>query len=295
MADKVVIDRADSDLGLEIQIEKMETKNKDLISENLVMKEKLEKLSVEIEELKGVKAEMNQRFVEMEKEIDEYEEEKKALESISNRAVELEKEVMSLQEDLNASLIGVDKTGEEVLELKKALAEKVEKLEVCEKEADLLRKDRAEVEKKVRDFERKIGVFEVREMEEKSKKLRLEEETREKADEKEQEIIELQKNVGVLNLELVKNKKDLERCESEKKRVEEALSVSEKREKKMETKKEELLKKVEEAKENERIKKPNSVARETNTEVSVEVKLLPVVASAGLVAATLFVVYAKLR
>nr|VDD62286.1 unnamed protein product [Brassica oleracea] len=67
--------------------------------------------------MKRVEAEMNQSIGEMEKEMEDYEEEKKALESISTRAVELEAEVLSLQEDLNASLAGV----EEVAELKEEL------------------------------------------------------------------------------------------------------------------------------------------------------------------------------
>ncbi|TXG54148.1 hypothetical protein EZV62_019404 [Acer yangbiense] len=96
-----------------------------------------------------------------------------------------------------------------------------------EKEVDTLKKEKAESEKKVRELERKVGLLEVKEIMEKSKKLRVEEEMREKIDEKDREIIVFERRVD----ELVS---EMDKWKFEKKSVEETLTLSENKSKEME-------------------------------------------------------------
>ncbi|KAJ4892194.1 Peroxisomal and mitochondrial division factor 1 [Raphanus sativus] len=163
------------------------------------------------------------------------------------------------------------------------------------------------MEKKGRDLERKVGVLEVRLMEERSKKVRVEEEMREKGNEKEGEIEELKRKVSDFKMGLVKGMMELERLEVEKKLIEEDLSESQIKEKDLELRKEELLKKVGEAEKtllvlNERIMEPTNGVRDIKDggqKCSLEGQLhWPVVAAGsvgalGLVAATVFVCYSK--
>ncbi|XP_010524094.1 PREDICTED: peroxisomal and mitochondrial division factor 1-like [Tarenaya hassleriana] len=327
MADEVVIDGDVDDLAakgfsdsdqsgggntaeMKRRMEELEDEKQKLTRVNLEMKERLERLTGELEELRGVEAEMNQRFGEMEKEFEQAEEEKKALESIAARAVELETEVSRLQHDLISTMSAGDEVAAEVAELKKAAAEKGEKLEASEREVVVLRKARAETEKKVRDLERKVGILEVREMEEKSKKLRVEEEMREKIGGKEREISEFQKKIAGLKLETVRNGKDVEKCKWEKKLAEDALRESEKREIELGLKMEELLKLIEEAKitmaglKEMIIESNNGIGTrkvsncDQNSFLEVKSQQWPVLAAGsvgavGLVAATLFVCYSK--
>ncbi|KAJ0097179.1 hypothetical protein Patl1_28163 [Pistacia atlantica] len=127
-----------------------------------------------------------------------------------------------------------DEASTEVAELKKSLGEKVVKLEGLEKEIDGLKSEKADSEKKVRELKRKVGTLEVRELEEKSKRVRVKEEMSEKIDDKEREINGFKKKVDVLESELDKWK-------VEKKSVEGSL-------KEMEAKISELEKEVDEAK-----------------------------------------------
>lgn len=94
--------------------------------------------------------------------------------------MEFEGEVVKIYEDFVNVLRDGDEREVMVVELKKELLEKVESFERFEKEVEGLRKVRGEGEKKGRDLERKVGVLEVRLMEERSKKVRVEEEMREK-------------------------------------------------------------------------------------------------------------------
>ncbi|KAG2396927.1 uncharacterized protein HKW66_Vig0232030 [Vigna angularis] len=90
-------------------------------------------------------------------------------------------------------------------ELRKDLGEKESLVESLKKELTALKKVKAEGEVMVRDLERKIGVLETKENEERNKRIRFEEEMRDKVDEKEKEIngfkqklVELEKDFGVL-------------------------------------------------------------------------------------------------
>ena len=63
--------------------------------------------------------------------------------------------------------------------------EKESRVESLENELAGLKKVKAESDVRVRDLERKIGVLETKEIEERNKRIRFEEETRDKIDEKE--------------------------------------------------------------------------------------------------------------
>ncbi|KAK4848619.1 hypothetical protein QYF36_015211 [Acer negundo] len=120
-------------------------------------------ISRKMESLDRKNKEMKERITTLTIEVEGSAEDKKLFDSITVRAVELETE--------------------------KATAEKGEKLDSVEKEIDALKKEKAESEKKVRELERNVGLLEVKEIEEKSKKFRVKEEMRENIDEKDMEII----------------------------------------------------------------------------------------------------------
>ncbi|XP_031275676.1 peroxisomal and mitochondrial division factor 1-like [Pistacia vera] len=190
-----------------------------------------------VEEQGGVGRELKKLTIE----IEGSEEDKKVFESIAARAVELEIEVSRLQNDLITAMSEGDEASAEVAELKKSLGEKVVKLEGLEKEIDGLKSEKADSEKKVRELKRKVGTLEVRELEEKSKRVRVKEEMSEKIDDKEREISGFKKKVNVLESELDKWK-------VEKKSMEGSLKESESKSKEMEAKISELEKEVDEAK-----------------------------------------------
>ncbi|TXG54564.1 hypothetical protein EZV62_019820 [Acer yangbiense] len=197
-------------------------------------------ISRKLESLERENKEMKERITTLTIEVDGSEEDKKLFDSIAARAVELETEVARLQHDLITAMSEGEEATHEVAELKKAIAEKGEKLDSVEKEVDALKKEKAESEKKVRELERKVGLLEVKEIEEKSKKLRVEEEMREKIDEKDREIIVFKRRVD----ELVS---ELDKWKFEKKSVEETLILSEKKSKEMEFLILQLQREVEEA------------------------------------------------
>ncbi|KAJ8763102.1 hypothetical protein K2173_023307 [Erythroxylum novogranatense] len=148
----------------------------------------------EVEEQKGSKMEdgklkqtiealeqETQKSEKLEREVGEL---KRTLEEVSKRTLQLESDGITLNEELYAA-------SEEVEELKK---------------------DKAEREVRVRELERKVGALEVRETEEKSKRRRSEELTKEKIAEigkltdelrkREGEIEELEKKLGELSNDL---------------------------------------------------------------------------------------------
>ncbi|GAV65385.1 LOW QUALITY PROTEIN: hypothetical protein CFOL_v3_08900, partial [Cephalotus follicularis] len=165
------------------------------------------------------------------------EEDKKVLESIAARDVELETRVSRLY-DLIWSMSEVPEANEEISALKRALGEKDRKIEGLEREIEGLRKDKAENKRKDRELERLLGVLEVREIEERSKRIQVEEEMRERNYEKEREGLEF---------EVTNNGKELETLNVEKKCVEEALRESQKKVGAMEFKMIQLQKEAEDA------------------------------------------------
>lgn len=108
----------------------------------------------------------------------------------------------------------------EVAELRKVLEERECKVEILEREGRMSKQGNAESEMKVRDLERKVGVLEMKAVEERSKRVRVEEEMREKVDEKEREIEELD-NV------LIENQIELEKWLKENRDLRENVRVLE--------------------------------------------------------------------
>ncbi|KAM1240491.1 hypothetical protein ACFX2I_046042 [Malus domestica] len=219
----------DADQAAELgrKVEGFEREKLELQRENKDTKEKIQELTAEIEKLKSSEKETKERLREMELEIERTEEGKDVLESVANRAMELETEVARLQHDLISAMAEGEDANNEVAELKRVLGERGEKIDSLEKELESLKKAKADSEKRIRELERKIGVLEVKETEEKSKKIRVEEEMRERLDEKESELSLFKKKVEDLESVIVKNNAELGKRVSEKLNVEAALRESE--------------------------------------------------------------------
>ncbi|XP_038900368.1 peroxisomal and mitochondrial division factor 2 [Benincasa hispida] len=229
------------------RIEVLEGEKKKLVDENGEIKDKIKRLSAEIEGLKREEGTLKERLKEMEKQVERSEEGNKVLESVAARALELETEVSRLQHDLISAMNGADEANTEVAELRKFLGEKGVKVAALEEELEALKKAKAESEKKVRELERKVGVLEVKEIEEKSKKVRVEEEMRDKIEEKEREITSFKKIIENLELVVTKNGLELDKWIKEKLKVEELLKASEEKTKMVESNMVQLQKEVEEA------------------------------------------------
>lgn len=185
------LDQGEKESKLRQKIEGLEQEKLSLVKENKEAEDQMSKLTAVIESLKSQEGEMRQRLNSMEMEVESSEEIKGVLEMISRRASELETQVSSLQHDLISAMSDGQEASAEALELKKALGEKDGKLEE-------LKKEKGEMEKKLRELERIVGVLEVKETEEKSKRVRIEEEMREKVGEKEKEIGERKKRIEEL-------------------------------------------------------------------------------------------------
>ncbi|KAM0959253.1 hypothetical protein EV1_024245 [Malus domestica] len=235
---------ADQAAGLGRKVEGLEGEKLELQRENKETKEKIQELTAEIEKLKSSEKETKERLREMELEIERTEEGKDVLESVANRAIELETEVARLQHDLISAMAEGEDANHEVAELKRELEEKGEKIDSLEKEVESLKKAKADSEKRVRELERKIGVLEVKETEEKSKKIRVEEEMRERLDEKESELILFKKKVEDLESVVAKNSAELGKRVNERVNVEAALRESEDKYRAMEMKMGQLQKDV---------------------------------------------------
>ncbi|KAG2384428.1 uncharacterized protein HKW66_Vig0148080 [Vigna angularis] len=104
---------------------------------------------------------------------------------IAARAADLETDVARLQHDLISEITASEEARADASELRKDLGEKESLVESLEKELIALKKVKAEGAVKVRDLERKIGVLETKE---RNKRIRFEEEMRDRVDEKEKEI-----------------------------------------------------------------------------------------------------------
>ncbi|PON90690.1 Peroxisomal and mitochondrial division factor [Trema orientale] len=222
------------------KVETLEQEKQKLVAENEETKERFKKLTVEIEKLKSAEAELKERLRETEKEIESFEEDRKALGAIAGRAAELETEVSRLQHDLITAMAEGEAASAEA-------AAKGARIEGLESEVESLRAAKAEGEKRVRELERKIGVLEVKEIEERSKRIRAEEETREQVGEQERQIVALKKIVEELEAQISENGVEAEKWVKEKVSVELALRHSEEKAKEMESRVHLLQKEVEKA------------------------------------------------
>ncbi|KAL5582590.1 hypothetical protein UlMin_015032 [Ulmus minor] len=238
---------ADQTAELNRKLEVLQQEKLKSIGESQAAKERIEKLTIEIERLKSLEEESKEKLRELEKEIEQSEENKRAAKAIAARAVELETDVSRLQHDLISAMTAAEEANSEVGELKIALAERGSRIETLEGEVDSLKTAKAESEKRVRELERKVGVLEVREIEEKSKKVRAEEESRERIEEKEREINGFRKKVEELESTIAKSGAELDKCVKEKLSIEGLRKESEERAKAMESKVHQLQKELEEA------------------------------------------------
>ncbi|CAB4304366.1 unnamed protein product [Prunus armeniaca] len=218
---------ADQTAEMGRKIEGLEREKLQLERENKESNEKIKELTTEIEKLKRGEKDTKEKLREMELEIERNDEGKNVLESVANRAMELETEVSRLQQDLISAMAEVEEANNEVADLKRVLGEKGAKIDRLEKELESLKKAKAESEKWVRELERKIGVLEVKETEEKSKRIRVEEEMRERLDEKENELSLFKKKIEELESVITKNGVELGKRVKETHDVEAALRESE--------------------------------------------------------------------
>ncbi|KAJ4825003.1 hypothetical protein Tsubulata_044138, partial [Turnera subulata] len=174
-------DQGENETKLRQRIEALEQEKLSLVRENKEAGDQVAKLTAEIEFLRSEEEEMRLRLESLERDVESSEEIKRVMDVVSARAAELETQVARLQHDLISAMSDGQEASAEAAGLKKALAEKDGKLEE-------IKKEKAETDKKVRELERKLGVLEMKESEEKSKRLRVEDELREKNGDKDKEL-----------------------------------------------------------------------------------------------------------
>lgn len=235
---------ADQTASLSRKVSTLEWEKDELERENRETKEKINQLTNEIENLKSGEREMKEKLREMELEVERNDEGKDVLETVANRAMDLETEVTRLQQDLISAMAEVGEANTEVVELKRVLEAKGEKIDSLEKELESLKKAKADSEKRVRELERKIGVLEVKETEEKSKRVRVEEEMRERLEEKDGEVGLFKKKIVELEAVIGRNGVELQKWMKEKSNVESVLRESEDKSRAMELKMGQLQKEM---------------------------------------------------
>jgi len=116
---------------------------------------------------------------------------KDEIQSLKMEIESLRREAEELESEMNAA----EEAGSEAVVLSSVLEDRERMLRFLERETKTLKQMNAEGEMKVRDLERRIGVLEVRESEERCKRVRMEEEMREKVCEKEKQIERLKQRI----------------------------------------------------------------------------------------------------
>lgn len=235
---------ADQTASLSRKVSTLEWEKDELERENRETKQKVNQLTNEIENLKSGEREMKEKLREMELEVERNDEGKDVLETVANRAMDLETEVTRLQQDLISAMAEGAEANTEVVELKRVLEAKGEKIDSLEKELESLKKAKADSEKRVRELERKLGVLEVKETEEKSKRVRVEEEMRERLEEKDGEVGLFKKKIVELEAVIGRNGVELQKWMKEKSNVESVLRESEEKSRAMELKMGQLQKEM---------------------------------------------------
>ncbi|KAE8709976.1 putative Phy rapidly regulated 1 [Hibiscus syriacus] len=193
---------------LDSKIKWLESQKLDLSNDNNELKDRIEKVTLEFDRLRDQEAEMR-------KEMDQWDEDKRVLESVTARSASLETEVARLQHDLITSMSEVDEANKELSRLKGDLEEKGALIERLDRELTELKKEKVEGEQRERELERKLGVLEVGETEERGKRVRTEEEMRDKVNELQNKVMELEAELGRTRVELETTKE--EKRESEEK------------------------------------------------------------------------------
>lgn len=211
------------------KIAALERERDELVSDNAARKEEIKKLTAELEGLRSDGVEMREKMEEMQGEVARSKDAVKAAEVIAARAADLETEVARLQHDTISEMTAAEEARNDAEELRKVLAEKESRVEYLEREVEGLKKVKGENEVKVRDLERKVGALEMKEIEERNKKIRVEEEMRDKIDEKEREIKGYRLKIEELEKAVVEKKSELEELVREKLSLEKAVRESEER------------------------------------------------------------------
>ncbi|KAJ1441417.1 Protein kinase domain [Sesbania bispinosa] len=165
------------------KIAALESERDELARENAEKKEEIKKLKAEIERLRNDEAE----------------------------AEELEADAVTLRQEAISATSAAEEARTEAVELQKVLEERECRIEILEREGKGLKQWIAEREMKIRDLERKVVIVEMREAEERSKRVRMEEEMREKIDEKEREIEELKGEIEELEKVVMGKNYELEK------------------------------------------------------------------------------------
>ncbi|XP_039058807.1 peroxisomal and mitochondrial division factor 2-like [Hibiscus syriacus] len=188
-------------INLTQKVEALEKEKLELGNQNKQVKEKIKNLTLQVDQLRN-------KEDEAEPEPDEWEDDNAVLESLASRSADLENEVFRLQHDLITSMREIDEANKEAVDLKRGLEEKEAVIESLEKEMDDLKKEKMEIERKERDMERRLGILQVREIGERSRNVRTEEEMKEKID-------GLQKKVEALEAEAARTGLELEKTNAE--------------------------------------------------------------------------------
>ncbi|XP_015949957.1 peroxisomal and mitochondrial division factor 2-like [Arachis duranensis] len=170
----------------------------------------------------------------MEKELEQSRDATKAASVIAARAAELETELARLQHDSISDLRAAEETMAEAVELMKLLPEMESKVKLMEREVKFLKKDKSKSEEKIRNSEKKIGALEKKDIDERNKWTSVEEELREKIQEKENEVLELGQKTKEVESFANSKSSDMEEWVKEKLSLQEALKKSEEREKSLE-------------------------------------------------------------
>lgn len=232
---------------LKKKIEALHHEGEEKVAGNAERKEEIKKLMLEIDGLRSNEAEMKEKIRTLRGEVEQSLEAQKAVEVIASRAAELETEVARLQHDMISEMSAAEEARTDAAELRRVLKEKESRLENLEREVEGLKQGKVDSDMKVRDLERKVGVLEKREIEEKSKKIRVEEEMRDKIDEKEKQIRGFTQKIEELEMIVVEKGSELETWVKEKLNLEEALRESEEKARNMESNIAQLRENAEEA------------------------------------------------
>ncbi|OIW04214.1 hypothetical protein TanjilG_00774 [Lupinus angustifolius] len=232
MADETVFNGEEST----VKIEALERERKELANDNAERKDEIKKLTVEIEGLRADDVDLRDKVKELKKELQRSKEAEKAVEAIAARAADLETEVVRLQHDSVSEIGAAEEARAEAAELRKVLKVKESSVENLERELEGLRKLKAENEVKARDLEKRVEVLETKEIEERNKRIRVEEELRAEIDAKEKEILGLRKKIDELDEadDAAGKKSDSEVWNTEKSILQEALRESEEKVKNLE-------------------------------------------------------------
>lgn len=217
------------------KVDALQRERDELSNEIAGRKEEIKKLTMEIEGLRKDESKMREKMVALKREVERSQEATKAAEAIAARAAKLETEVVRLQHDAISEMNAAEEARADSAELRRVLAVKESRVMQLEIEVEGLKQAKAESEMKARDFERKIGVLQMKEIEERSKKVRAEEELREKVNEKERELLGFRHKIEELERVATVGGSELEESIEEKLNLEESLRESEEKARSMES------------------------------------------------------------